>query len=248
MKIGMYARNLCIVLVVFLLFLFTFHLFLFIFQYINRVEPFEPGRPFALTKYTKGDTYTIMEYDDFLTREECAELISVASKSLEPSNVYNESTDKPDPKYRISEQAWLKKGSHAIADKIDQFVESVTGLPVDNHEELQVVRYKEKGFFSPHYDACYGEKEFCDRMNIGSGPRLWTFMVYLNDGFEGGETHFPKTGATVTPKQGKLIVFQDTYDDADGEVIRDSFHGGNPVQSGEKWICNKWVRHRPYRQ
>jgi prolyl 4-hydroxylase len=189
-----------------------------------------------------------MEYDDFLTGDECDTLISLAQDRLEPSNVYNESTDKPDQQYRISTQAWFKKGSDAVVQKIDAFAASMSGLPDTHHEELQVVKYEEGGFFSPHYDACYGKKDFCDRMNSEGGPRLWTFMVYLNDGFQGGETHFPKTDASVVPKKGKLIVFQNTMDDEDRSVIKDSFHGGNPVQSGEKWICNKWVRHMPYRQ
>jgi prolyl 4-hydroxylase len=189
--------------------------------------------------------YDIIEVDGFMTPEECDTIIRLAKDNLEPSRVYSDKADLNDPKYRISEQAWVKNGSHKTVDDFDNLVSAMTGLPKENHEELQVVRYEKGGFFSPHYDACEGEKDFCDRMNSTGGSRYWTFLVYLNDDFEGGETVFPQLGKSVKPKKGKLVIFQDT--DTDGEIIPKSFHGGEPVKNGVKWVCNKWVRHREYR-
>ena len=194
--------------------------------------------------YTPDKEYDILEVEGFLTPEECAHIIAVSRDKLEPSRVYSDKADLNDPKYRKSDQTWLKTDMHPVVDKIDRVVAETTGRPRSNHEDLQVVKYEPSGFFSPHYDACEGDKAFCDRMNVTGGPRLWTFMVYLNDDFTGGETVFPKLGKSVKPKTGKLVVFQDTGDDE--EIISNSFHGGEPVTSGQKWICNKWVRHREY--
>jgi len=191
------------------------------------------------------DDFMIYEFDDFLTPEECQSLMETASKKLKPSLVYNEESDKQDPNYRISDQAWFKNSKHPVVIKIDEAVSKMCGLPPEHFEELQVVRYKPGGYFRPHFDACEGDEEFCARMNQDGGPRLWTFMVYLTDDYTGGRTVFTKLKRTIEPKQGKLIVFQNTRLGSE-DIIQVSHHGGKKVETGEKWICNKWVRHRPY--
>jgi len=213
------------------------------------IEGFAPspsGPRIQIELLTNPDDFRVYEFDDFLTPEECQDLIDRASKRLEPSRVYNEDADRPDDDYRISEQAWFKRGANPVVKKIEAAVEAATGKPMDNYEELQVVRYQPGGYFRPHYDACEGDKEFCQRMDKRGGPRLWTFMVYLTDDYEGGRTVFPYLKMSVEPKKGKLIVFQSTMEGSE-ELIKNSFHGGQEVLSGEKWICNKWVRHREYK-
>lgn len=176
------------------------------------------------------------EIDDFLTHDECDELIRTAQeRGLEPSKVYSADADNNDPTFRISDQTWIKQ-----ADSITQKVSRVSGKPTENFEELQVVKYEKGGFFTPHYDACDGDEAFCKRMTGNSGQRYMTLLMYLNDDFEGGETVFPKIDVSIKPKKGKALVFFNT--DENGILIRDSLHGGNPVESGTKWICNVWVR------
>lgn len=205
-----------------------------------------PSSGIQIESLTDPADFRVYEFDDFLTPDECQELIEAASTQLEPSRVYNEDKDRPNDEYRISEQAWFRKDANPVVRKIEAAVVAATGKPLENYEELQVVRYKPGGYFKPHYDACEGDKEFCDRMDKRGGPRLWTFMVYLTDDYEGGYTVFPYIDLKVEPRRGKLIVFQSTMDTTE-ELIKNSMHGGEEVLSGEKWICNKWVRHREYR-
>jgi prolyl 4-hydroxylase len=177
------------------------------------------------------------EIDDFLTYEECDEMIQMAQeKGLAPSLVYSEESDNTDTSHRVSDQAWVNTGHMSLIRKVS----SISGKPPENFEEIQVVKYEKGGFFKPHYDACDGGETFCKRMNGNSGQRYMTCLVYLNDDFEGGETVFPKLDVKIIPKKGKALVFFNTDDK--GELIRDSLHGGNPVDSGTKWICNVWVR------
>jgi predicted 2-oxoglutarate/Fe(II)-dependent dioxygenase YbiX len=119
-------------------------------------------------------------------------------------------------------------------------------LPIENQEDLQIVSYKPGGFFTPHYDACDGKKDYCQRMDGSAGPRLFTYLIYLNDDFEGGETVFPKLNKSVKPKKGKCVIFQSTVSPPDSRIILEALHGGNPVTSGNKWICNKWIRNHTY--
>jgi prolyl 4-hydroxylase len=190
--------------------------------------------------------YSIQEIDGFLTPEECDYVINISHNRLNESKVYSDKEDKYDTSSRKSQQAWLKDHEDPLIASISQRVAKKTGMPIENQEDLQVVSYGSGGFFKPHYDPCDGEKEFCQRMDGSAGPRVWTYLIYLNDGFEGGETAFPMISKTVKPKKGKCVVFQSTLPEQESKTILESLHGGNPVISGNKWICNKWVRAAPY--
>lgn len=191
-------------------------------------------------------TYALYELPGFLTPEECSEIILLARKiGMHRSEVYGASQDVVDNSSRKSYTAWLSDSVGPVIRKISNLTAMVTGLPLENQEDLQVLRYPEGGFFSPHYDCCEGGPEECNRMNATGGPRRVTIIIYLNDGFEGGETVFPKANLTIKPQVGKAAVFWST-DDKDG-ILDLAYHGGNPVRKGEKWICNKWVHAKPYK-
>jgi prolyl 4-hydroxylase len=68
--------------------------------------------------------------------------------------------------------------------------------------------------------------------------------VYLNDGFEGGNTAFPKLGASIVPKKGKAVLFW-VSDPETRDLFEETLHGGDPVTEGEKWIATQWVLSKP---
>ena len=73
------------------------------------------------------------------------------------------------------------------------------------------------------------------------GARLKTALVYLNDVEEGGSTNLNRINVDVSPKQGKLLVFDNTYS---GTNIKHplSEHAGMPVIKGEKYAFNLWFK------
>jgi hypothetical protein len=67
---------------------------------------------------------------------------------------------------------------------------------------------------------------------INQSPlRRLTFIWYLNDVSEGGETEFV-TGEKITPEVGKLIFFPPLWT---------FLHRGIPPKSNTKYICTGWV-------
>lgn len=110
----------------------------------------------------------------------------------------------------------------------------------------QVARYKPQGFFNLHTDHVPSFN------NLICGGRLGTLILYLNDGFSGGHTEFPKLGVSVEPAAGDAIYFHSVLlpverEDAYGmKVDERSAHAGLPVQDGEKWIATKWIHPLPY--
>jgi predicted 2-oxoglutarate/Fe(II)-dependent dioxygenase YbiX len=134
---------------------------------------------------------------------------------------------------RKSETAWLSRDDpivHAVMSRCLKY----TDRPLRNCEKLQVVRYKPGGHYKPHQDA------FKDDENM----RMFTFILALNDGYEGGETVFPNLNKSYKLKAGDALFF-DTVNNYNF-ITSKALHGGNPVKSGDKWICNLWVRKYPY--
>ena len=63
-------------------------------------------------------------------------------------------------------------------------------------------------------------------------PRLFTVMVYLNDGFEGGTTDF-QFGPSIAPRRGMLLLFEHSL-----------VHQGAPVLQGCKYVLRTDVMFR----
>lgn len=204
----------------------------------------------AIIQYIDGkisvSNYTVQEIPNFLTAEECEYLITLSLYKLFPSRVYSDKDDLYNTDSRKSEQCWLRDDEEddkrGLVKEITERVNKLTGTDKHFKEDLQIVNYKQGGYFHPHYDACKGTKEYCERMDGNTGPRYLTLLIYLSDKCEGGGTRFPLINKTVKPERGKAVLFYNT--DKEGKVIHESLHGGDPVKSGEKWIANKWVRIR----
>jgi predicted 2-oxoglutarate/Fe(II)-dependent dioxygenase YbiX len=84
------------------------------------------------------------------------------------------------------------------------------------NERLRCYRYAPGQRFAPHYDGSFTRNE--------RERSLLTFMVYLNDGFEGGETAFLDLDAQITPLAGSALLFQHPL-----------LHEGSTVTAGVKY-------------
>ena len=168
-----------------------------------------------------------------LNKDECDHIMKIAHGKLHTSTVAKERT--VDKKSRISETAWLKASDDPVVDKLIRKCVSMTDRPLSNCEDLQVLKYKPGGFYKPHQD-CFKK----DKNN-----RMYTFIVALNDDYEGGETSFPNINKSYRLKKGDCLFFN-TLNNYEC-ITKKALHAGEPVNSGEKWICNLWIRKYPYR-
>jgi prolyl 4-hydroxylase len=69
-------------------------------------------------------------------------------------------------------------------------------------------------------------------------------LVWLNEDYQGGETHFPTAGLRLKGRRGDALLFRNTG--PDGRRDPASGHAGLPVASGEKLIASRWIRERPF--
>jgi prolyl 4-hydroxylase len=169
--------------------------------------------------------------ENFLSENERIHIKQEAKSKLHVSTV--DKDRRVDEQIRKSETAWLSTEDPIIRSVVERCV-SRTDRPIENCEQLQVLRYKEDGHYNPHQDVFYQDKN----------KRLYTFIIALNDEYEGGETAFPNLNEKYKLKAGDALFFHtlDNY----GLDISDALHGGQPVKSGEKWVCNLWVHKHPY--
>ncbi len=170
-------------------------------------------------------------FEKFISDDECDYIIQKVKKDMETSTVTTEK--KVDESVRKSETAWLKNDDPIILDIVERCIKH-TDRPLANCEQLQVLRYQPGGFYKPHQDAFENEKNM----------RMYTFILALNDDYKGGETIFPNLDKEYKLKKGDALFF-DTLDNYELMTSK-ALHGGKPVKSGEKWICNLWIRKYPY--
>jgi prolyl 4-hydroxylase len=175
----------------------------------------------------------IYQHLNFITIEECSELIGIAETNkyqpgelsyLRIENLKDDSFkyDKPGDFLgtRKALVQWPDENNPLI-QKIKLEVSKLSGLPIENQESFHIVKYLEGGEYKKHYD------------HSSVNPRVKTAMIYLNDSFEGGETYFPKLENKIVPEVGKLIIWDND---------RDSLHAGLPVQYGIKYIAVIWIQ------
>lgn len=177
--------------------------------------------------------------NDILTQEDCKYLIEKATPLFHPSQVVGSSaTDKAS---RTSETAWIDKDD-PVARKVIEKAMQLTGKPIENCEKLQVVRYKPGTFYRNHHDACCDDDPGCGEFVKNGGQRVGTLLVYLNNEFTDGETHFPSfNDLKLKAPTGSAIFFRPLSDEC-GKCHPNALHAGLPISSGTKYVCNAWVR------
>ena len=180
---------------------------------------------------------TLYLLDDFMTADECARLISLVSNHLSPSETTYLIADK---QHRTSTTAYLCHLGHPLAMQIDDKICRTLGIRAEYAEGTQAQRYDVGQQFKAHWDCFEPNTVVYQRMAGVRGNRTWTFMVYLNEGMQGGATRFTEIDYAVQPKTGMALFWNNLH--ADGSPNEATKHAGEPVTGGHKVIITKWFR------
>ncbi len=173
--------------------------------------------------------------DDLLSHDQCQSIIHKTQPYLKQSSLLGKHIDE----YRTSHDFFYDKDTEE--DRLfSDLVIQLLGIAAKQHEGLAIVRYLKDQQYKEHYDFLIHLPEQLKR----GGDRIFTFLLYLNDDFSGGETYFPKIDIAIEPKAGRALVWKNYIDNAPNY---ESLHCGLPVENGEKWIATKWVREFEFR-
>jgi prolyl 4-hydroxylase len=179
------------------------------------------------------------EIHNYITPEECQELIKMIDANHSRSSVVVGGTDRTDvTDHRTSSTSNLDM-STPIMSKIKKQISETLGLELVKGEALQGQLYEPGQYFKPHNDFFSGPAY--DMHCKASGNRTHTLMIYLNDDYKGGGTHFPTLQKTVEPETGKALWW---YNMKDGKVQDQYLHEGVTVDEGKKYVVTSWWREK----
>ncbi len=183
----------------------------------------------------------VFTIDDFISEDECNHIINIAKPHLADS-IVSDSNGGYVSTGRTSKTSWVDHFTDSITTRIANRMATIVGIPIQNAEKFQVVYYGETNEYKNHYDSWdHNGSEKTLRCIKWGGPRMATALLYLNKVEEGGSTRFTKLNIDVNPSIGKLLVFQNTYNNSIDKHLL-SEHAGMPVIKGEKYIVNLWFR------
>lgn len=183
-------------------------------------------------------------FEGFAQPEECRWVIDRLRPKLHPAVVWDLDSGETlvDP-YRSNSAAELPlQDMDVVIEILRARISSATRLPEFIFELPQLMHYSVGEEFRPHHDYIDPEKPGFASEIARRGQRMGTFLIYLNDDFEGGETEFPKAGISVRGRTGDGLFFANVTPDGRPDPLTE--HAGRPPTSGEKWILSQWIRDR----
>ena len=199
------------------------------------------SRPFPKETHQYNFPFTqIYTYENFLTPKDCELLIEESNKNLRPSTVSNIKDEVITSSARTSATADLHYFASAYLNEIDNKITSFMQLNPFLGEIMQTQKYEIGQYYKEHTDYFHPLTREYKTYTEWMGQRTWTFMLYLNDVEEGGETYFKHLKLKVKPKQGMAIFWNNLY--KNGIPNFKTAHEACPPVSGEKYVITKWFR------
>jgi len=171
----------------------------------------------------------------------CKWLIERARNRLGPALVYDSvAKENQQHEMRTNTMALFGYDSFDVVQFLVQERMSRTWrYPIQHFEAPMVLHYDVGQQITPHFDFIDANAADYATQIREHGQRMITFLLYLNDAYEGGETTFPELGIVNRGEAGKGLYFINASPDLSPD--RRMLHRGAPPTSGEKWIVSQFI-------
>lgn len=180
--------------------------------------------------------------DQFLSEKQCNDLIEMSKSRLTRARGHDVATgQETESDYRTAHHTFYQKRENPLVTEIENKVSQYTRTPPENAEGLSVIFYNGGGYYKVHYD--YFDPAYAGNQPVlaRGGQRIMTVLMYLNTVANGGATYFPNVNLTVSPIQGRAIIWLNVLDDMQ-TVDPSTFHEGQPPIDCDKWCATLWIR------
>ncbi len=117
-------------------------------------------------------------------------------------------------------------------------ITALTGLST-GMESINILHYEPGQSYSPHFDFIAATHSDASLLTQGR-QRVVTFLLYLNDDYEGGETRFPRIPWQHKGQKGDAMFFWNV--DMQGQPDPKTLHEGSAPTKGEKWVLSQWIQ------
>lgn len=166
---------------------------------------------------------------DFLSHQECDELIAKSEKlGYEEAKVNIHGKQVLMTMVRNNLRVMYTDEAHAetLWNKIKEYAPAQIGYSraFGLNEMLRFYKYEEGHRFKMHRDGSH--------IRNAIEASQYSFLIYLNDDFEGGETVF-RSGTTIHPKKGSALLF-----------LHGLRHEGALLKSGTKYVLRTDIMYR----
>lgn len=212
---------------------------------LGDADNFDPALWLAPRRATMHfDAPRVATVEGFLAPAACAWIMEQARPRLEAARVKNpeQGGANVDAIRSNTGMGFSVVDTDLVMQLVQAGIAAAIGVPVSHQEPTNILHYTVGQQYRPHFDFLDpGEAHFARELQQ-IGQRTTTFLIYLNDDFDGGETEFTRLDWRFKGKTGDALVFWNVS--ARGEPERNSLHSGLPPTRGEKWLFSKWVRDR----
>lgn len=180
--------------------------------------------------------------DGFLKPDICDWLVEKARGKLKPALIFDGKVSAPHPMRTNSDYVFDLVAADVVVTLVRLRISATTHLPVQAFEPSQVFHYAVGQELKAHYDHVRDSLSY-HGVSASEGERIATFLIYLNDDYEGGQTEFTKVGFSFKGKKGDGFFFANVTPEGKPDPL--SLHAGRPVTHGEKWMFSQWIQDRP---
>ena len=180
--------------------------------------------------------------EKFASPEFCDWLIERARPRLKRAEIYNDAAVGG----RTADHRTNASAGFGIADQdlilvtLRARIAAVAGVSAAALESPSVLHYNPGEAFAPHHDFLNPTLPHLAREIAETGQRVATFLVYLNEGYEGGETQFSELDWHFKGRKGDALLVWNL--DSAGAPDPRTRHAGQPPTAGEKWVLSQWIR------
>jgi len=183
------------------------------------------------------------KWDKAITPERCQEIIDSAGDTFIKGEVGGDDGNRTDNKIRKTNIYWSQ--DQELFDMVGHYGASANrqgewNLQTSGMESIQIGQYPIGGHYDWHVDGLGVEPMSAPGNEFLDGKvRKISFVLWLNDDFEGGEFEFHKTHTkknVIKPKQGTIVLFPSWV-----------MHRVKPVKKGTRYSAVTWLVGKPIR-
>lgn len=193
---------------------------------------------------TLSDAPKICAIEGFASAAECEWLIERGRNDMRRAKVYRrDAPGHAEAESRTNaESDFTIWNADLVLGLLRDRIATCIGIDTRFFEVTKLLRYEPGQRFSLHADFQEPTTPALARELELHGQRVLTFLVYLNEDYQGGETEFPRVDLRYRGGRGDALYFINA--DGSGTPDHRTVHAGLPPASGTKWLLSQWVRNR----
>jgi prolyl 4-hydroxylase len=193
---------------------------------------------------TLHESPLIRSFPSFVPGSVCRWLMDLSRGRLQRALVYD-AVGGRDIASRNRTNSWAQfdlMSSELIHLLVQLRMQAACGLPLHNMEANAVLHYAVGEESINHFDFVSPEVPNYDEEIARNGQRVLTFLIYLNDEYEGGRTDFPELKFAHKGRRGEGLFFVNAFENNAPDLR--TLHAGRPPTKGEKWVVSQFIRSR----